>query len=116
MQNLPIKKKSKSESFSATSDAQKSENINNKCVWGWLDDTIQSAPDNTPGIAPKDALIDLYKDAQKGACEVELKGALLVSFDLHLFMYLSVHKNNSIKCEIKGAMYVALEGASKISF
>ena len=32
MQNLPIKKKSKSESFSATSDAQKSENINNKCV------------------------------------------------------------------------------------
>ena len=27
-----LKKKSKSESFSATSDAQKSENINNKCA------------------------------------------------------------------------------------
>ena len=29
---------------------------NDKCVWVALDDTIQSAPDNTPGVAPKDEL------------------------------------------------------------
>ena len=29
---------------------------NDKCVWGALDDTIQGAPDNTPGVARKGEL------------------------------------------------------------
>ena len=41
----------------------------------------------TEGIfdgAPKDALSNLYKDVQEGACEVALKGALEVALELHL--------------------------------
>ena len=31
-----------------------------KCVWGALDDTIQGAPDNTPGVVPKGERQYLY--------------------------------------------------------
>ena len=34
------------------------------------------APEGTFDGAPKDTFSDLHKDAQEGACEVELKGAL----------------------------------------
>ena len=33
---------------------------NDKYVWDALDDTIQGAPDNTPGVAPKGELQYLY--------------------------------------------------------
>ena len=43
--------------------------------------TVQfaGAPDSTPEIAPKGALQDLYKDAQKGTSEVALIGAIQVA-------------------------------------
>ena len=47
---------------------------------------LRVSPDNTPGVVPKGALQDLYKDAQKGAPEDELKGALQVLLELNLFM------------------------------
>ena len=81
--------------------------------------TDQGAPDNIPEIASKGALQDLYKDAPKGTPEVALKGALHVAVELQLFMLSSMHKsvqNDSIQCEIESALFVALEGASKISF
>ena len=47
---------------------------------------LRVSPDNTPGVVPKGALQDLYKDAQKGAPEDELKGALQVLLELNWFM------------------------------
>ena len=54
--------------------------------------------------------------------EVEIKGALEVTIELHLKMHKVVHllvqkssQNNSIKGELEEALYVALEGAPKIS-
>ena len=38
--------------------------------------------------APKHALRDLHKDAQKGACQVALKGAREVAVALHLWFHL----------------------------
>ena len=69
-----------------------------KCVWGALDDTVQGAPDNTSGVAPKGELqylhiIYIYKDAQEGSPDVALKGTLLVALELHLFMQLLKHKS-----------------------
>ena len=87
--------------------------------WGALDGIIYGASDNTPEIVPKGALPDLCKDARKGAPEVALKAVLQATLEFHLFMYLSMHKcvqNDSIKYEIEGALYVTLEGTSKISF
>ena len=37
--------------------------------------------------------LHIYKDAQKGAPDVALKGTLLVALELHLFMQLSMHKS-----------------------
>ena len=44
------------------------------------------SPCSTPGTVPKGALQDQYEDAQKGATEVALKGALQVPLELHLLM------------------------------
>ena len=80
---------------------------------------IQGALDSTAGIAPRGALQDLYKDAQIGASENALKGALQIARKLHLFMPLSMHKsiqNDSIKGETEEAVYAVLDCASKISF
>ena len=48
--------------------------------------TVQSrgAPESTADGAPKDALSDLHKDAQKCACEDTLKGTLEVALEFHL--------------------------------
>ena len=51
-----------------------------------LDNIIYGTPDNKPEIAPKGTSQDLNKDTQKVAPEDELKGALQVVLDLHLFM------------------------------
>ena len=47
------------------------------------------------GVAPKGELqyLHIYKDAQKGASDVALKGTLLVALELHFFMHLSMHKS-----------------------
>ena len=74
---------------------------------------------NTPRVACKGALQDLYKDPQKGALEIALKGAPQVALQLHLFMQLSIHKSvqyDSVKGEIEVALYTLTEIASTISF
>ena len=52
--------------------------------------TVQSrgAPEGTFDDAPKDAISDLHKDAQEGACEVSLKGAPKVVLELKLWLRL----------------------------
>ena len=64
----------------------------------------------------------LYKDAQEGAFEAEIKGALEVTIEFHLKMPMVVHlfghrstKNDSINGEIEGALYVTLERKRTIS-
>ena len=59
---------------------------------------------------------------KKVAFEVQIKGALQVAIELHLKMHIVVHllaqkssQSNSIKGEHEEALYVALEGAPKIS-
>ena len=54
--------------------------------------------------------------------EIEIKGALEVTVDLHLKMQMVVHllvqksaQNGSIKDELEEALYVALENTPKIS-
>ena len=47
----------------------------------------RSAPGGRFDGAPKDTLSDLHKDAQEGVCEVALKGALEVAFELHLWLH-----------------------------
>ena len=51
--------------------------------------TVQSrsTPEGTFDGAPKEALSDLHKDAQKGACEIALLGALQVALPLHLWFH-----------------------------
>ena len=44
-------------------------------------------PEKATGIAPKSALEDLYKDAQKGAPEVKQKNTPHVALELHLFLH-----------------------------
>ena len=51
-----------------------------------LDGTIWGAPGNTPGIAPKGALKDLNKGAQKSAPEIALIGALQVALVHAIFI------------------------------
>ena len=92
---------------------------NDKCVWFALDGKIYVAPDNTPRVTCKCSLQDLYKDLQKGAPEIALKGAPQVALELHLFMQLSTNKcvqYDSVKGEIEVALYTTHESASKISF
>ena len=75
------------ELFSAPGDVQESANrttVNAFQVRLMIQ--LRVSPDNTPGVVPKGALQDLYKDAQKGAPEEELKGALQVLLELNLFM------------------------------
>ena len=52
--------------------------------------TVQSrgAPEGTLEGAPNDALSNLHKDAQEGAFEVVLKGALEIGIGLHLWLHL----------------------------
>ena len=52
--------------------------------------TVQSrgVPDNTFDGTPKVSLSDIHKDAQEGACEVLLKGALEVALEFHLWLHL----------------------------
>ena len=60
--------------------------------------------------------IKMYRKVHQ---KVKQKGKLQVALELHLFMQLSMDKsvqNDSIKLETERALYVALEGASKISF
>ena len=54
--------------------------------------------------------------------EVEIKGALEITIELRLKTHMVVHllvqkssQNNSIKGEFEDTLYVALEGAPKIS-
>ena len=49
-----------------------------------LGDAIEGAPKNKRKGALEDAPGDLKKDANKGAFEVNLKGALEVTLELHL--------------------------------
>ena len=51
-----------------------------------LDYTTYGLPEKAPGIAPKSALEDLYKDAQKDAPEAKQKDTLPVALELHLFV------------------------------
>ena len=75
------------ELFSAPGDVQESANRTTVNVFqARLMIQLRVSPDNTPGVVPKGALQDLYKDAQKGASEDELKGALQVLLELNLFM------------------------------
>ena len=75
------------ELFSAPGDVQESANRTTVNVFqARLMIQLRVSPDNTPGVVPKGALQDLYKDAQKGAPEDELKGALQVLLELNLFM------------------------------
>ena len=48
---------------------------------------------DTLGTAPKGALQDLYKGAQKGAPEIALKVAFQDALELHLFMQLLMRKS-----------------------
>ena len=48
----------------------------------------RSALEATFDIAPKDALGDLYKDAQEGVFEFELNDALEVALELHTWLLL----------------------------
>ena len=92
---------------------------NDKCVWFALDGKISVAPDNTPRVACNGALQDLYKDPQKGAPKIALKGAPQVAHELHLFMQLSMYKSvqyDLVKGETEVALYTALESATKTSF
>ena len=59
----------------------------------------------------------------KPTFDIEIKGALEVTIELHLKMHMVVHwlgqkstRNNSIKYEREETLYVVLEGAPKISF
>ena len=55
----------------------------------------------------------MYKDAQEGAFEEAYNGVFEVALSLYLFMHLSMYKNalnDSITRELKGILYVALEG------
>ena len=75
------------ELFSAPGDVQESANRTTVNVFqARLMIQLRVSPDNTPGVVPKGALQDLYEDAQKGAPEDELKGALQVLLELNLFM------------------------------
>ena len=54
--------------------------------------------------------------------EVKIKGAFEVAIELHLKIHMVVHllvqkssQNNSVKGELEEALFVALEGAPKIS-
>ena len=53
-----------------------------------LTDQVRGETEATFDGAPKDALSDLHKYAQKGACENALKGAFEVSLTLHLCLHL----------------------------
>ena len=44
---------------------------------------LRGAPEGTFEGTPKVALTNLYKDTQKGACEVALKDELEVALELH---------------------------------
>ena len=82
-----LKTESNIELFSAPGDVQESANrttVNAFQVRLMIQ--LRVSPDNTPGVVPKGALQDLYKDAQKGAPEDELKGALQVLLELNWFM------------------------------
>ena len=59
----------------------------------------------------------------KPTFDIEIKGTLEVTIELHLKMHMVVHwlgqkstRNNSIKYEREETLYVVLEGAPKISF
>ena len=54
--------------------------------------TVQSrgAPDDTFDGALKVALSEIHKDAQEGACEVLLKGALEVALEFHPWLHLLI--------------------------
>ena len=51
---------------------------------------LKGAPEGAFDIAPQDALSDYYKDAQEGVFEFELKGALEVALELHLWLDLLI--------------------------
>ena len=48
----------------------------------------RGSPDATFDGAPKDALSNLHKDAQEGAYDVSLTGALGVALKFHLWLHL----------------------------
>ena len=87
--------------------------------------TVQSrsTPEGTFDGAPKEALSDLHKDAQKGACEIALLGALQVALPLHLWfhwlMQCLMHKcaqngssNGGPDAKLEGALNMEFEWAS----
>ena len=49
---------------------------------------LRGAPEGTFEGTPKVALTNLYKDTQKGACEVALKDELEVALELHQELHL----------------------------
>ena len=53
---------------------------------------ICGAPNNASRNAPKGAVQDLFKGAQKSAPEILQKGALQAALELHLFMQFSMYK------------------------
>ena len=70
---------------------------------------------------PKGVLQDLYKLAQEGTFEVEIKDALEVTIELHLKMHMVVHllveksaQKDPMAGEFEEALYVTLESTPKI--
>ena len=79
---------------------------------GLLDDALVSGIEGAP------------EDSSEGTStfEVQIKGAFWATIELHLKMHMVVHllvpksaKNDSIKGELEGTLYVALEDKPKIS-
>ena len=73
-------------------------------------------------VTPNYALSNLHKDEQEGAFEFELKGALEVSLELHLWSYLFVHlliqkvsQNNSSKSGPDDPLEGAFDGELDIA-
>ena len=87
--------------------------------------TFQSrgGPEGTFDGAPKEAHSDLHKDAQKGACEITLKGAFEIGVVLCLWFYLlmqwlmhrCVH-NGLSNGLLDATLEVALDGGLNIWF
>ena len=70
----------------------------------------RGASEGTFDSVPKDTLSNLHKDAQEGACEVELKGALKVALELHLLIQWLINECvQNILCN--GGPVAALKGA-----
>ena len=69
---------------------------------------VECAPDGSPEVTP--------------TIEIEIKGTVEVTTEMQLKMHMVMHllvqksaRNDSIKRELEEALYVALEGAPKIS-